>query len=713
MGIKITSIIILGLQLACAEGKLSVGVGNSGSVFAQSVSAYPGDILFLPAEFQLDGSRIYLDDKPIQPLKISHYGATVQLPVEQKGGLYNLSIAGSKGDVQNINLRVDESPIEKTTIDSPPGFTIYQNSTELMLAGSNLTRDISVEINQNIVSFQLIDNNQIAIRLPEELPLGNVIKLEVFHKNRVLLSSNLLVIGRDLPFSTQDPIDVCSSVEYINKNGEITEGAMDCSSFSQPPQCSESQSSGCIANNAFPAVDAMSLDPAKIATGHSIGSVIGTLVEEFHVDCTMPNQFGCVATNALRTFDAGSAGAITPLTNLNFANTIRTAGDFQFWDNLGVRHVVSADTDLAAANIVMGTNIYGVNGSAIEESHSDCVSAGSVGCITTNTFRSMDVSAAGSGGAVNLTSILFDARVKANATFEYWDVNGNRHTSVGSNQIVPANIRDGVTLFGIDGNIDPPCSHSSEGACNADSACLWNTGSCEIDSWNIRSGVNIYGSIGSLKLDCRDGVNSTYYNTDTNPIPSTSDTSGTVVDWWDAVDFHTISPHVIPSELPAGWTSANICSYEGWRDDTMDGSCNVAADDCIMTDRKTLLQWTERNPLSGGSPGANASWSGAIDHCSSLSYGGFDDWRLPTAKELTTAYVNGIYQLFYYTGTTRPGGNTLINNDAFQPNHFHSWSATTNADIPANARRVAFDDGSHSSTPKTTSLSFICVRSSH
>lgn len=46
------------------------------------------------------------------------------------------------------------------------------------------------------------------------------------------------------------------------------------------------------------------------------------------------------------------------------------------------------------------------------------------------------------------------------------------------------------------------------------------------------------------------------------------------------------------------------------------------------TDQTTGLTWMQSDS------GVGLDWEGALTYCSSLDYAGFEDWRLPNAKEL-------------------------------------------------------------------------------
>ena len=71
----------------------------------------------------------------------------------------------------------------------------------------------------------------------------------------------------------------------------------------------------------------------------------------------------------------------------------------------------------------------------------------------------------------------------------------------------------------------------------------------------------------------------------------------------------------------------------------MNGDCNDALDECTLYDKRTKLYVSR-------SVGTNNAvmWAAAVSHCSGLDYGGFDDWRLPTVREMLDLQGSNIAQ---------------------------------------------------------------------
>ncbi|HNT26594.1 MAG TPA: DUF1566 domain-containing protein [bacterium] len=112
----------------------------------------------------------------------------------------------------------------------------------------------------------------------------------------------------------------------------------------------------------------------------------------------------------------------------------------------------------------------------------------------------------------------------------------------------------------------------------------------------------------------------------------------------------------------------------------------------IVTDEVTGLIW--QRTLTGSTD----QWQGAIDHCADLTYGGYDDWRLPTRKELAT--------LPDYSGHYPAIDDTVFPETPASP----FWSSSSYAYDTTYAWLVYFDDGAVDGNGKSSSGHARCVR---
>ena len=91
-------------------------------------------------------------------------------------------------------------------------------------------------------------------------------------------------------------------------------------------------------------------------------------------------------------------------------------------------------------------------------------------------------------------------------------------------------------------------------------------------------------------------------------------------------------------------------------------------DDLVTIDANTGLMWAADGDEQGCNYGLTNNWNSAIPYCSSLSYAGYTDWRLPNVKELQSI-------VDYETGI----GSASINSTAFPHTKLAPyWTSTTN-----------------------------------
>jgi hypothetical protein len=479
---------------------------------------------------------------------------------------------------------------------------------------------------------------------------------------------------------------------------------------------------------------------SNIKSGVTIFGVVGSLTTESHSDCAADGATGCVATADYKAVDmtkltaanvkknvsiAGVTGnypsstyplpgenpSVDTLTTANFNSKVTGSGYFEWWGPDGTHMwLTTGDTDIVAGNIKSGANIFGVAGNVTVESHNDCSSDAQVGCITTASYKAANMTnvtagnvkdgvviagitgdypsstypLSGASATADLDSATFNAKVKASTSFEYWNSAGVRQTGAGDADITAAKIKLNVNIFGTIG------TYVGEAP----------------DPWDIRTGASINGVSGNLKLNCRNTIVSDRYNYDgsANSIPDVGTTAGTTNDWWDTLEEYNDNRAFPAMNFPAGWTSDNYCDADNFLDLTSDGACDTSGDECIMLDRIQNLMFSETIPS-----GTEYTWPQAVAYCANLVHGGYSDWRLPTQKELMSAFVHGIREL--RTGDGAPDIDEFAH--VSMDNQF--WSATTvystsASEMGIHARMVHLGTGYSTGFLKTDDRWVICVR---
>ena len=254
---------------------------------------------------------------------------------------------------------------------------------------------------------------------------------------------------------------------------------------------------------------------ANIRSGVEIHGKSGNMTQA-PPNCSGPGQSNCVATNTFKTMNLSAAGSDIGLTAGNFDASIATSADYEFWDAGGDRHSITGDSDLRVTNVLSGVEIHGVTGNVVQ-GPANCTGANQSGCVATSTYKTMNLSGAGSNGA--LTAGNFDASIATAANYEFWDAQGSRHIITGDADLRVGNVKDNVEIHGVNGDY-PSTSYrlpSASGVADLDSATFYakikssgsfeywasdgsyhvGSGDGDITAGNIMSGTDIYGVAGS------------------------------------------------------------------------------------------------------------------------------------------------------------------------------------------------------------------------
>lgn len=423
-------------------------------------------------------------------------------------------------------------------------------------------------------------------------------------------------------------------------------------------------------------------DASNVRSSDTTDGLAGSLV-----DCSANGQSSCVTTTTYKAGDltnlsagniksgviiAGQAGdypsasnpldgasAVVDLTSATLNIKLGSASSFEFFDSAGNLQIATGDTNLVSNKIKTGYNLFGISGSVVPIP-ADCSNNGETGCVATTSYKAADLTNLsagnirngvnlaglvgdypsfthrldGAGADLPLNGALFNARIKSNIVFEYWDEAGQKHTQSGDSDIMGSNILNGIDIFGATGNLSIPV----------------------VNDWDLRAGVNIGGTIGKLKVDCKNGAKIGAYDNNLAPAIGGLDKWDTITDFANGGSFPTENP----------WGSAdNICDSSIWEDHSKlaDGvtstTCSISSDQCVYKDKITNIMWSQLLAI-------DKTNSEAITYCNDITFGSYSDWRLPTQKEVMLAYVHGMISLaspnfipntedLYWTSTTFTG----------------------------------------------------------
>lgn len=549
----------------------------------------------------------------------------------------------------NFNFKIHE-PI----VDASP--QAVATGKELTIKGQEFQQEhMRVTVNGNPSAFTFVNDKEIRVTVPANATTGKldvVITQGLYNKK----ADNVYALAdTTLTLITADPSFICDDMVFYNASGEVTSGTKKC--MVEKPACTaEGQKSCTVSGDALKLVAASSLKPENIKAGVTIGGIMGNY-DNTAAPCTTEGQVGCVVSGGSLTLASTSL-----LTTGNIKSGVTIAGVLGTYDNMPATCTSEAQTEcrvspangltlvllaqLTQGNLRSGVTLAGVTGQYPNASYP----------LTTNSVTA------------DLTDL--NGQLTSNTGFEWWDATGARFTGNGDNKLSSGYILTGTTLFGQTGAVIPSpndCDTDGQTACVA-VADYPAAKRANITAWDLRTGKTFGGVSGGLKANCRNGVNSTLYNTDNVTFPIL-DTAGVSNDWWDTSD----DSAGIMTRVSA-WSTDTVCDASSWQDmTTIDGgSTHIACDPestCIYQENNTGLQVTAALWTNSDSSILNPStfsWSDALTACKNSTYGGYPvgTWRLPTQKELMNLYLNGSANLggILFTST---GGNLM-------------WSSTTN-----------------------------------
>ncbi|MBC7532418.1 MAG: DUF1566 domain-containing protein [Oligoflexus sp.] len=449
------------------------------------------------------------------------------------------------------------------------------------------------------------------------------------------------------PVSLLDPALVCTNVTFYNKDGEVVQGTRICDGS-----------------------PLLGLDPnlkaENIKAGISIGKIVGTL--------------------RARPEDCGSDGSMDCVV-------------------IGPTYAAAITSNIAA-KVVSGQSVAGILGSATPPLP-NCSADGQTNCVAISSYPALQLSLLTPGvlksgtvinsvtGAypnatyplaagdayVDLDAATFNAKVKASANFGWFDRNGTRYSAVGDTDITSANIKSGIDIFNSNGNFGGNCTADGQLGCLTNGP-YRSVDTSALSTWDIRAGKTAGAISGSLSF-YKNLAQLTTFNRTTG---TDSNASTTVADIYDTIDDYN-SAGAMPSQVPTGFTAPG----SNWlRDSLSDSNANGTCDGseaCVYKDLTTGLLWAKDDT-------STYTWENAISYCAGLNYGSYTGWRLPTQKELTQSYINGIW-----------AQNTPL---SLSSNYY--WSSSTRSNFTTNAWVVYQSLGSVNYAPNSNYFRVLCVR---
>lgn len=387
--------------------------------------------------------------------------------------------------------------------------------------------------------------------------------------------------------------------------------------------------------------------PSLVRSSDTVNGSPGTLA-----DCNGGNQSGCVTTANYKAMDLTTASAMSDLTASNFNATIASSGNFEFWDSTGARHEVSGDSNLTAANILSGSSIFGVTGSATP-APANCAASGSQACVVSGSYY------AGSSCTANASNCYLPAYQLGSQPL--------KAISYDAIDAGKASISAALSLGGVTGTL-PLCSSGAEVSCitsanyksmdlsaagtdtgltaanfnsrvaNAGASEFWDaggarhsiSGDADLSAANVKASVNLLGTSGqypSGSYPLASDTAATDFTLFTTQLTSAGsfeffDSSGAVYSGSgdaDLVASNILSAVAIESLSITGSYTSSLSCPSGW--------IKVPADSAYGTGHFCVMKYEAKNVSSvataqaANTPWVSISQASALSACRALGVG--------------------------------------------------------------------------------------------
>jgi len=500
------------------------------------------------------------------------------------------------------------------------------------------------------VRIVIKDSTTGSFTMPEGAGLG--LKTVDFQSNRDKLGSFNIIADQatnSLPIFIGDQSKICTTEQYIDKNGDTQTGTKDCaagssSTSSSVSDCKSDGEVGCKTTESFKAASASAAIAGNIKSGVTIAGVAGQY----------PSS----------TYPMADATSTADLDAATFNAKVKSATAFEYWDSSGSRQTGAGDADITAANIATGIDVFATSGTAVVASP-----------------NAWDVRA---GVVVGSTTGLLKTDCRNGATLATFDMADYPRSGTADNTT------DFITITG-HGYADNDTVRYYDGGTTI-------AGLSYTTTYFVRNSTpntfQVSLTSGGVAINfTTNGSNVFFYRY-----------GNATTQIWDSIDDYLGAAVATPTYT--GWSSNNLCSGltttasdpQVWVDVTTTGdgvtasNCTASAANCSIKDKITGHEWHKADTTS-------RNWTTALSFCDSLTYNGKTDWRLPTQKELMAAYNNGI--------ASTVGGNWM---SLAQMQQYY-WSASSQSNSIPNAWNGYLGNGYTTNNPKNTTYRVICVRS--
>ena len=374
--------------------------------------------------------------------------------------IYILSVSCSPNLNYNTNslqsLLVDPNASETGTLGTTSGMMVLYPNDTYTVQDSVYSDTTVAKINGVEVETSKGENGEIVVHIPSGLDNGKI-TIELTNSEDSLTIDNVFHLNdSSIPLITADKSLICMGMQFYDANGVLTTGTKNCSG---PADCTTDGEVGCVATAAVPGALATNLNPADIRNGQTIGGVTGSFSGAGALaNCDGSSVHNCTANPSYPAMEfTGAAAKILSGQTLGGVSGTYTP-DFP-----DASSVLDSDTTNSVTGTIVTRNTWDIrtsfpgsgyytgisNAPVAAELKRSIQVAGVTGNFPSSASplpRYSDASSVATSGSDETDLTTFASQLTNDASFEFWDSNGQRYLASGDSDLSSENIVAGVVI---------------------------------------------------------------------------------------------------------------------------------------------------------------------------------------------------------------------------------------------------------------------------
>jgi Protein of unknown function (DUF1566) len=551
-----------------------------------------------------------------------------------------------------------------TPLAAKPGVTVT-------VEGSDIGYQSTFMVGETVVTLHGTSGTTATFTMPETTRSG-AFKISVGRPDNLIgivdAPAKFMIsdsLDDSLPILMASASDICSPLAFRDAQGDIQLGTRNCSVV---PDCTAGGQVGCKTVANYISAESSQLTPGIIKAGVTIAGTKGEYP----------------SSNYPLAFNTGTPD----LDNTLFDTRMKSSAIFEYFDSSGTKYNNSGSANIVAEKIAKDVDIFGTTGTLTSPAAWDLrvgsqvvTPAGTVtGKLKANCRNAADLAT-------------FDqANTPVKVTID--TVNDTLTTSLANGFASGDRVR---IYYATSTTASPPTAQPSP---------LVPSTTYYVVS-PVNNAFQLASTTNGSAIDIAAAVGTNVFNV---YVYRWGNGTGTAEIWDTIDDYINGSTLTIPLNIPSypGWTSDNLCGgievttddANVWKDVTTVSDTDDSLTPCSPS---TLARCSYKDKISGlewrKPDNVGREWDVAVTFCDSLNYNGKTDWRLPTQKELYSAYVDGI--------ATTVGNSNWVTKPMLSQ---YYWTSTTSSGYLGDANYLVPNSGTSQHGQKTSKYQELCVR---